>query len=208
MCIRDSYVTAVGDGDNFRLYHTPGGRLVGWGWFPGRCVADYDRKRLKDQTIQLRIAGIDAPELAHFGKPEQAYGREALEGLRGMILGRFVRARLLRLDQYQRVVGTVTVRRWGLFKSDVGLRMLSEGHATVYEAKFGSEFGGMEEQYRAAEQKAKSRGRGMWKGQGKLDFIARLKENVFGMKKQKFETPREFKDRTKDLEKGGAASKK
>jgi hypothetical protein len=25
-------VTRVGDGDNFHLYHTPGGRLAGWGW--------------------------------------------------------------------------------------------------------------------------------------------------------------------------------
>src|SRR5205809_8044171 len=31
-------VTSVGDGDNFRLFHTPGGRLAGWGWFPGRKV--------------------------------------------------------------------------------------------------------------------------------------------------------------------------
>jgi hypothetical protein len=25
-------VTAVGDADNFRIYHTPGGRWAGWGW--------------------------------------------------------------------------------------------------------------------------------------------------------------------------------
>jgi hypothetical protein len=25
-------VTSVGDGDNFRFFHTPGGRLAGWGW--------------------------------------------------------------------------------------------------------------------------------------------------------------------------------
>ena len=25
-------VTSVGDGDNFHLFHTPGGRLAGWGW--------------------------------------------------------------------------------------------------------------------------------------------------------------------------------
>lgn len=31
-------VTSVGDGDNFRMFHTPGGRLTGWGWFPGRKV--------------------------------------------------------------------------------------------------------------------------------------------------------------------------
>src|SRR5947208_12372267 len=26
-------VTSVGDGDNFRIFHTPGGWLAGWGWW-------------------------------------------------------------------------------------------------------------------------------------------------------------------------------
>lgn len=46
-------VTSVGDGDNFRMFHTPGGRLAGWDWFPGRKVP---RKRevLKDRTVCLK----------------------------------------------------------------------------------------------------------------------------------------------------------
>lgn len=208
------YVTSVGDGDTFRLYHTPGGRLLGWGWLWGRRVAEFDRGKLKEQTIQVRIAGIDAPELAHFGKPEQAYGKEALAGLRSLVLGRFVRAKLWRQDQYQRVVGTVTVKRWGLFNRDVGLAMLKGGHATVYEAKFGSEFGGMEEKYRAAEKRAKSQGVGMWKGQAKVGWLPALLPEwlqplVSGKKKEKeFETPRQFKDRTNALEKEKKESKK
>ena len=43
-------VTSVGDGDNFRFYHTPGGIFAGWGWFPGRQVPK-DKKQLKDQTV-------------------------------------------------------------------------------------------------------------------------------------------------------------
>lgn len=43
-------VTSVGDGDNFRIYHTPGGRLAGWGWFPGRQVPT-DKKKLKGETV-------------------------------------------------------------------------------------------------------------------------------------------------------------
>lgn len=43
-------VTSVGDGDNFRMYHTPGGRLAGWGWLPWRRVPT-DKKDLKDQTV-------------------------------------------------------------------------------------------------------------------------------------------------------------
>ncbi|KAI6020514.1 hypothetical protein EDC04DRAFT_2738026, partial [Pisolithus marmoratus] len=53
----------MGDADNFRSYHTPG---IGWRWF--RRVPTL-AKDLKDQTIHIRIAGIDAPEGGHFGRP-------------------------------------------------------------------------------------------------------------------------------------------
>lgn len=43
-------VTSVGDGDNFRMYHTPGGRLAGWGWLPWKKVPT-SRKDLKDRTV-------------------------------------------------------------------------------------------------------------------------------------------------------------
>lgn len=41
-------VTSVGDGDGFHLFHTPGGRLAGWGWL--RSVPK-DRKELKGRTV-------------------------------------------------------------------------------------------------------------------------------------------------------------
>jgi hypothetical protein len=43
-------VTSVGDGDNFRVFHTPGGWLAGWGWWrpiPG------DKKALKNNTVRI-----------------------------------------------------------------------------------------------------------------------------------------------------------
>ena len=43
-------VTSVGDADNFRLYHTPGGILLGWGWFPGRKVPT-DPRELRQRTV-------------------------------------------------------------------------------------------------------------------------------------------------------------
>ncbi len=43
-------VTSVGDGDGFHLFHTPGGRLAGWGW--ARKVPT-DRKELKGRTVSL-----------------------------------------------------------------------------------------------------------------------------------------------------------
>lgn len=41
-------VTSVGDGDNFHLFHTPGGRLAGWGWL--RSVPQ-KRPDLKGKTV-------------------------------------------------------------------------------------------------------------------------------------------------------------
>lgn len=49
-------VTSVGDGDNFRVYHTPGGRLAGWGWLPGRKVPS-TREELKDETVFCYLHG-------------------------------------------------------------------------------------------------------------------------------------------------------
>lgn len=48
-------VTRVGDGDNFHLFHTPGGRLAGWGWMPGRKIPE-KRSDLKDKTVCLLLA--------------------------------------------------------------------------------------------------------------------------------------------------------
>lgn len=136
------------------------------------------------EQIHIRIAGVDAPELAHFGRPAQPYSTEALEWLRGYILHRRVRAYIYRRDQYDRVIATVYVRR-GLLRRDVGLQLLKRGLATVYEAKMGAEFGQFEERYRRAEWWAKKRRRGMW-----------------AAKTVAFESPRDFKARMALLEGG------
>lgn len=132
---------------------------------------------MKDNTVHVRLAGVDAPELPHFGREGQPGGKEALDWLTGYILGRRVRAYVYRRDQYDRVVATVYVRK-GLLRRDVGLQMLKGGLATVYEAKTGAEFGALENQYRSIEALAKSKKVGIW-----------------GAKN--FESPRDFKTRTK-----------
>ncbi|CRG90411.1 putative endonuclease lcl3 [Talaromyces islandicus] len=180
-------VTSVGDGDNFRMYHTPGGRLAGWGWLPWKKVPT-SRKELKDRTIHIRLAGVDAPELAHFGRPAQPFSHEAHAWLTSYLLNRRVRAHVLRPDQYRRVIATVYVRNWldfpPLRKRDVSEEMLKRGFATVYEAKTGVEFGTKEREarYREAETVAKNRKQGLWK-----DFWRKKGNN--------FESPREYKTR-------------
>lgn len=42
-------VTHVGDGDNFRMFHTPGGRLAGWGWLRKVPVG---KQELKGRTVR------------------------------------------------------------------------------------------------------------------------------------------------------------
>ena len=134
---------------------------------------------LMGKKVSIRIAGIDAPEGAHFGHPAQPYSKEALDWLTSYILHRRVRAFVYKKDQYDRAVATVYVRRW-LLRRDVGLQMLRLGLATVYEAKTGAEFGpGLEERYRKAEWWAKRRRKGLWGGAKKKDF----------------ETPRDYKIR-------------
>ncbi|RFU25027.1 hypothetical protein B7463_g11311, partial [Scytalidium lignicola] len=155
-------VTRVGDADNFHFFHTPGGRLTGWGWFPGRKVPT-KKAGLKGNTIHIRIAGIDAPESAHFGKPAQPLATEALAWLKNYILNRRVRVHIYKRDQYERVVATVHVRRF-LLRKDVGLEMLKAGLATLYEAKIGAEFGKSEKKYRREEDKARRKKLGIWSG--------------------------------------------
>jgi endonuclease YncB( thermonuclease family) len=189
------YVTSVGDADNFRLFHTPGGRLAGWGWLPGRQFEKM--KSFQNKTVHVRIAGVDAPEAAHFGRPAQPYSKEALEWLRGYVLHKYVRVMPYRRDQYERVVCTVHRWRWGFWKTDVGLQMLKSGCATVYEAKFGSEFGGAEKEklYRETEAVAKVRQVGMWQKQG---LVGRM---LGGKKAPSFESPRAYKTRMAKEEK-------
>ena len=94
-----------------------------------------------------------------------------------------MRAYVYKKDQYERAVATVYVRKWGL-RRDVGYQMLRRGLATVYEAKSGAEFGALEERYRAVEEWARKRRRGIW------------------AVKDGFESPREYKERMKGDEKG------
>lgn len=68
------YVTSVGDGDNFRMFHTPGGRLAGWGWLPWKKVPT-SKRELKDRTVraffflffllnkQLRLISVSYTEI-------------------------------------------------------------------------------------------------------------------------------------------------
>jgi hypothetical protein len=48
-------VTRVGDGDNFHLFHTPGGRLAGWGWL--RKIPNWTPKQRRTVSIDTSSSG-------------------------------------------------------------------------------------------------------------------------------------------------------
>ncbi|CAO3595843.1 unnamed protein product [Absidia cylindrospora] len=149
-------VTSVGDSDNFRIYHTPG---LGWGWL--RNVPTI-RKELKDQTIPIRIAGVDAPEGAHFGMPSQPYYAESKAHLTSMVLGRYVKVELLSRDQYSRIVGMAYIRRPPFYrKKNVSEEMLKYGCASIYVAK-GAQYAGQFKRLEKAESRAKLLKKGIW----------------------------------------------
>lgn len=121
------------------------------------------------------------------------------------MLGRRVRAHIYKRDQYERVVATVFVRHPPLWvpRRDVGLALLRAGLATTYEAKTGVEFGGAESErrYRAAEEEARRRGMGMWRGtRGAGGAGAGWWRGKEGGGKV-LESPREFKDRMRARDK-------
>jgi endonuclease YncB( thermonuclease family) len=142
-------VVAVGDSDNFRLYHTPG---LGWGLV--RNIPK-TRKELQNQTISIRIAGVDAPEGAHFGMPAQPLSKEAKEFLTKLVLNKRVQVQLLSRDQYSRVVAMAYVRKPPFFiKKNVSIEMLKQGLASIYVAK-GAEYSGLLDQMKKSEARAK-----------------------------------------------------
>lgn len=165
-------VTSVGDGDNFHFFHTPGGYLAGWGWL--RSTPKVNTRGLKDQTIHIRLCGVDAPECSHFGRPGQPYGPEALEWLRKYILGRRVRVVPLSKDQYGRTVGDAKV--WKLTgPKNISAEMLKNGWAVVYDGKVGAEFNGKEEKFRKLEEVARKRRLGQFHSKGKVETPAEYK---------------------------------
>ena len=154
-------VVAVRDGDNLRIRHTPLlYRFFGWYMPPkGRGIAD--------NTINVRLSAVDAPECGKFGNPGQKYGPAARSWLK-RYEGRKVMVRLHATDQYKRVVGTVWAKSdipllggLGFMRRNVGLELVKAGYATVYTGA-GAAYGGIRHVYEKAEAVARRKRIGMW----------------------------------------------
>lgn len=131
-------VTSIGDADGFRLYHQPGPPLLRRIFYP----VPKNHKALREQTLSVRLAGADAPEMSHFGKEEQPFAQEAKAELTRLIEGRTVRCEVAHVDQYKRLVATPWVWRapYIFGRTNVSLALVRKGLATVYR-QTGAEYG-------------------------------------------------------------------
>ncbi|KAH8070666.1 NAD+ synthase [Aureococcus anophagefferens] len=99
----------VADGDTFRARHTP---LLSFARPRRTTKAEGGSLKLADETLQIRLYAVDAPETAKFGNAGEKYGAAATDFVADRVRGRRVRLRLLARDQYGRAVAAV---RYGGF---------------------------------------------------------------------------------------------
>lgn len=141
------------DGDTYRIRHKT---LFSDGKFQGK---------LSENTIVIRIAAVDTPETAKFGKSGQAGGDDATSFAREQLEGKTVSVKMLSRDQYQRVVGMVSYGS-GPFKKNISEELLKRGLATVYR-QGGAEYGpqGLDF-YDKIEKQAQKKKLGIWATEG------------------------------------------
>lgn len=112
-------------------------------------IVDGDGLKLQtdDGEVEVRLNGVDAPEMQQLG------GREAKEFMSNLILGKSVSVIPVERDRYMRLIGRVY---WG--STDVGAFAVSEGHAWAYRRYLTKGTA----HYCRLEDQARSRRKGIW----------------------------------------------
>lgn len=135
-------VTSVSDGDGFKFCHMP-----------------VFRKLSKD-TLNIRLAGIDAPETRSFKIPAQPLSDKSKECLENLVLNRYVTIELINRDRYNRLLCLVYIKNW-CNSLNINLEMLRKGMACVYTGSDGV-YGNLKNEMLEVEQEAKKNKIGMW----------------------------------------------
>lgn len=156
-------VARVGDGDGFKALHVP--------LFRSSNIFKKNGSVRKDiPLLSFRLAGVDAPEVRAFGKPEQPYAQQAKEFLSYFVLYKKVNVKVLHHDQYGRLV--VMASTGSMFwKKNINLQMVENGLACVYEGS-NAVYGGLKHTMLEAETQAKKLKLGMWKSQSTVTPMA------------------------------------
>ena len=129
----------------------PGGKSSG-----NMTVVDGDSLRPGDGGADIRLHGIDAPELAqscdHPGGKRYNCGRQARDHLRKLIGGREISCITMDVDRYDRSVATCTAG-----DTDLNRQMVRDGWALAYRQH--------DHIYSRDEDEAKAAKRGIWQGE-------------------------------------------
>lgn len=80
-----------------------------------------------ERKINVRLVGIDPPEMATKKHKGQPYSIEATNHLNNMIKGKAVHLNLYKWDEYDRFFGEIEINH-----IDVNMEMLQSGYAEVY----------------------------------------------------------------------------
>lgn len=150
----NGFVHKVIDGDTIRIRHS-----TFWSRNP-KFIGP-----LKDHTISVRLAGVDAPEISKFGQEGQLFSQEAKEFVTSKVSGKYIKVKLLSKDQYGRVVGRVKYKENFFFLSwekDLSEELLKKGLAVVY-TQGGAQYDGNKLKWLEFEKKAQAKRMGMWK---------------------------------------------
>mmetsp|Transcript_48296 Transcript_48296/g.117000 ORF Transcript_48296/g.117000 Transcript_48296/m.117000 type:complete len:246 (-) Transcript_48296:11-748(-) len=159
------YVERVIDGDTMRVTHCP--RFSSCPPSASSSSPSTGRKRIWDKTLKLRIYGVDSPELQKKSTdpPSQPYADEARDFASQLVLGKKVRLKLLRKDQYNRAIVKVETPR-GIVpivgrRKDLSVELVRRGYATVYRGG-GAAYDSKKELLEKLEAQARRRRLGLW----------------------------------------------
>lgn len=130
-------------------------------FYPLRLRSEYTGK-LSEHTMSVRIYGVDAPELAHFGNPTMPKAQDAKEWASSVVDGKIVRIKLLRRDQYNRAVAKVTTKGFLPFtKKDLSIGLVEQGYGTLYTGG-GAEYDGKRQVLERKIKVAQKKKKGIW----------------------------------------------
>ena len=121
-------------------------------------VVDGDTIKVRSISgeTNIRLVGIDAPELSHKKRePGQPFSQQATKYLAGLVLNKTVDIKEYGHDRYGRILGVVS-----LGEKNINLEMVDAGFAEVYR---GNSAPGQDlAPYWKAEEQARAAKRGMW----------------------------------------------
>jgi endonuclease YncB( thermonuclease family) len=117
--------------------------------FEAKVIAVYDGDTITvrtDETIKIRLDGIDAPEL------KQPFGQASKQSLSGLVFGQTVTIKPGKKDRYGRLLARVEIAG-----KDASLTMVETGMAHWYE-----QYAKRDKELQSAQTQAKTARRGLW----------------------------------------------